>query len=582
MKKTKITLLISLLFFGLFFVFTSKVSAEVIRDFSSTINVMPDSSIIVKEKISYDFEDVLRHGITRTIPLFNSKNEPIKIEIISVALNDNDNYKFTTDITNNILTIKIGDPSMLISSMKEYTIVYRVLGSISYYDNFDEIYWNATGNDWQVSILKSEVSVILPNNVFSTQQSCYYGKPGSKVQCNISDTNVFSSNSIINAKEGLTVAVGFSKGVVATYSNIIKIDKYEIPKTFWPLFIPIIVFILMFIRWFKKGRDPKGTGVIIPQYDVPENLTPIEVGVIINDEIKNKNISAEIIYLATKGYIKIKQVEPDRDNYLCLIKNKDYELTLLKEEGLLNNIFDKKILKAIFGDNAEIGGKSLLSSLNNNFYKSIKDINESVINTLLIKKYYLNFPKMKLHISFIFIGIWIAFMFNIFLNVLGNTDSVSTLFKVILFVSIILSIIIFLIFNNLMPAKSIKGVALKEYLLGLKEYLQIAEKDRLNFHNAPDKKPEIFESLLPYAMVFRVEELWAKEFKDIYNNPPQWYENKSSSFTIINFGHEISIFNTAASSILSSSSSNNRVGMSGSSGGGFSGGGGGGGGGGSW
>jgi uncharacterized membrane protein len=128
-----------------------------------------------------------------------------------------------------------------------------------------------------------------------------------------------------------------------------------------------------------------------------------------------------------------------------------------------------------------------------------------------------------------------------------------------------------------MTAKSKKGVLSYEYLLGLKDYLKIAEKDRLRFHNAPEKKPEVFEQLLPYAMVFGVEELWAKEFEGIYINPPDWYQgNKNSTFNVVAFGHEMVLFNNLATTSFSSSPS------SGSGGGGSSGGGGGGGGGGSW
>ena len=128
-----------------------------------------------------------------------------------------------------------------------------------------------------------------------------------------------------------------------------------------------------------------------------------------------------------------------------------------------------------------------------------------------------------------------------------------------------------------MAAKSKKGVLAKEYLLGLKEYLQIAEKDRLNFHNAPEKKPEIFEALLPYAMIFGVVEIWAKEFQGIYNSQPNWYESKSNNFNAVSFGREMAVFSAMSTRSLSSSPAG-----SGSGGGGFSGGGGGGGGGSSW
>jgi hypothetical protein len=461
MSKIKTTLSISLLFFGLFFTWSPVVNAEVIRNFSSTINVLPDSSVLIYEKINYDFEDVIRHGITRTIPLVNSKNKPIKIEVVSVIDEYNNTIKYTTNTMNGLLTIKIGDPDRMISSLKEYNIAYHVFGSIAYYDDFDEIYWNVTGNEWQVPILKSEAKVILPNNIFPLNQACYYGKSGSTVNCKISELNIFSPDGPLGEKEGLTIAVGFPKGAVAIYkvNEETIISRYV--KMFWPVTIPILVFIFMFLRWLKKGRDPKGTGVIIAQYDVPDNLTPLEVGGIINDEIKNENISAEIIYLATKGFIKIKLIDPDCDNYLCLIKKKDYEFTLLKKEGILINDFDKTIIRAIFSDNGDVGGVSLLSTLNDNFYKSIKEINDSVVNVLLNKKYYLNLPKIKLHFSFMFVGLWLIFVFNGFVGVFGGNDSGDIVFKLILSASIILSVIIFLVFNHLMPAKSKKGVLTK-------------------------------------------------------------------------------------------------------------------------
>src|SRR6185436_19560328 len=91
------------------------------------------------------------------------------------------------------------------------------------------------------------------------------------------------------------------------------------------------------------------------------------------------------------------------------------------------------------------------------------------------------------------------------------------------------SIIVYSFISRFFPAKTEKGVAAKEHILGLKEYLQIAEKDRLEFHNAPEKKPEVFETLLPYAMVLGVANIWAKEFEGIYNEPPSWYSGPSST-----------------------------------------------------
>lgn len=577
-KKTKINPLISILFFGLFFISTPIAYAELIRSFSSTINVLPDSSILVKEKITYDFEKALRHGISRNISLLNSKNEMIKIEVVSILDEINNVYKFTTDSTNGLFTITIGDPDRMISGIKEFNITYQVWGSITYFDDFDELYWNATGNDWQVHILKSEATVVLPNNVFPIKQSCYYGVIGSTAQCKINEFGVFYSDKELNEKEGLTIAVGFPKGIVANYENTIKPNDSNPIRVYWPIFIPLLIFIYKYTNWFKKGRDEKGDGVIVPQYDVLDNLTPLEVSGIVNGKIVNQNIAAEIIYLATKGFIKIKHIDEECDNFLCLITKKDYEFTLLKEIGLAPNIFDRKILNAIFEEGGRTGGVSKISELDNNFYKSILSIDNAVIDSLLNKKYFINFPKFKNkeHIVFGSSIFGVTLFAGKFFNITSSPDEFLRI--TILVSSLIISIMIYLIFERVMSARSHKGASAREYFLGLKEYLQIAEKDRLNFHNAPDKKPETFEVLLPYAMVFGVEELWAKEFEGIYNDKPKWYQDKTSSFDVVNFGHEMTLFNKlAALSVVSNKNSS-----SGSGGGGMSGGGGGGGGGRSW
>ena len=127
-----------------------------------------------------------------------------------------------------------------------------------------------------------------------------------------------------------------------------------------------------------------------------------------------------------------------------------------------------------------------------------------------------------------------------------------------------------------MPKRTKKGVLTKEYILGLKQYLSVAEKDRLNFHNAPEKNPQHFEALLPYAMVLGVEKQWAKQFEGIYIDTSAWCTGfYIGSFSSRDFTNSLNSFGSQAKSTFATPSS-------GAGGGGFAGGGGGGGGGGSW
>lgn len=570
---------------GLFLGISSVAKAEVINDFQSIITVSPDSSITVQEKIIYDFEGAIKHGIYRDISLLNSQNEPMKINVISVKDQNGSSHPFTTTVSGENINIKIGDPNRTLSGMKEYDITYRVFGAIGYYDNYDEIYWNVTGNNWQIPIKNTSASVFLPNNIIPKQESCYFGRKGNTTKCNMVSSGSFSSPGVLNNGEGLTIAVGFEKGIVAVYEIPTSTRISRIVRMIWPIIFPILAFIFLIVYRKKRGKIPKGTGIIIPQYDVPDNLTPIEVKSITKGKIESKDIPAEIIYLATQGYLKIKRIEGKK---LKIFSKKDYTLILLKESKELSNEFDRDFLDILFGVNAVSGGTVNLSTLKDQFLDLIFSIKTKLFEGLINKGYYIKSPSplfsffnrgnptKRITSVFITITIIVIFFGEMILNFLG---SVLYLNPIILLISAIATIIILFILSKNMSNMSVKGVEMKEYLLGFKKYLQIAEKDRINFHNAPEKRPEIFEKLLPYAMVFGVEKLWAKEFKDIYVNPPNWYEGSSGNFSTINFSHNMTMFSNFTTGILSSTPGG---GGGGSGGGGSSGGGGGGGGGGSW
>jgi uncharacterized membrane protein len=127
-----------------------------------------------------------------------------------------------------------------------------------------------------------------------------------------------------------------------------------------------------------------------------------------------------------------------------------------------------------------------------------------------------------------------------------------------------------------MPVKTKHGVLLYEHIRGFRDYVHTAERDRLAFHNAPERTPERFDALLPYAMALGVEKEWAKQFEDIYREPGTWYAAAPGhAFSAPALASSIGEFSAATGSASAPQSS-------GSGGGGSSGGGFGGGGGGSW
>ena len=141
--------------------------------------------------------------------------------------------------------------------------------------------------------------------------------------------------------------------------------------------------------------------------------------------------------------------------------------------------------------------------------------------------------------------------------------------------------IIIVIFGIFMPSRTKKGVLAQEHILGFKRYLMVAEKDRITFHNAPEKRPELFEKFLPFAMALGVEQAWAQQFEGIYKQQPDWYDGQGNMFSAVIFANSLNSFSHDMNGAMAAPSSAGSGG-SGLGGGGFSGGGFGGGGGGSW
>ncbi len=537
---------------GLFFNFSSAFAEEIL-DFHSDITVQKDSVLLIKETIIYDFGNLQKHGIYRDIPLGNSD-----IKIQKVLDENGAPYKYSVSRQGGNLKIKIGDANFTISGAHTYDIFYSVSGGLRFFGDHDELYWNVTGNDWQVPIGNSSEKITLPqkpaeNNL---QFACFAGFYGSKTsECNwqadAQGNIIFESTRNFSSGEGLTIVLGWPKGLVKQSIFTPLIIWF---KNFWPIFIPILVFIFLFRKWWKKGRDIPLKGPIIAQYEPPENLRPAQVGVIMRQNFSPVDISATIIDLAVRGYIKIREIEKKG-----IFGSKDYEIIKLKDKNAEDlNDFERALLDRFFL-------KSLLSEIKKEFYLHMPILKEKIFLTITSLGYFYSNPE-SVRSRFLLIGTGMVFLALI----LG-------FFSPLLFLAMGASGILFIIFSFFMPKRTEKGAEAYWNILGFKEYINAAEKYRLQFA----EKENIFEKYLPYAIVFGSVEKWAKAFEGIYKTPPSWYEGHYTGvFTASVF---INSFNGALSG-MNGMASGGRSGSGGSGfgGGGFSGGGGGGGGGGSW
>lgn len=604
MKKLEI-LLFSVALFA-FAIISSNVyaqDAERIESFHSDINLESNGIVTVKEKIQYFFPSAesdsakAKHGIIRNIPVKYRAHSAgtltgevnIYFDLTSVNI-EKDNGQtepvpFEKSSSGNNVVIRIGDANKTVNGLITYVIAYKAQRAINFSpkgnENQDEFYWNVTGNGWEVPIQKADATIKFPADINpdTWKFACFTGPLGiENKECSEEATSVssvqFASNWDLKPKEGLTILTGFPKGIITqptTSQNVILALKYNI-LTYLFLLIPFIAFIILFILWFLKGRDPKGKGTIIPFYSPPDNLTPIELGTLVDEKADIKDISSVIIDLAVRGYLKIREIE--KKAVLGIFKgNPDYELIQLKRSEFLPGL-EKKVFDIIF----PVGEHKVnLSDLNERFPQKVSEIKTAVYANLVDRGYFPKSPQ-RVRNTYLFLGAVVAFLgIILFVNQMGVIGSGS----------MFITGGMIAIFSLFMPQKTIKGVNTYEQILGLKEYLSVAEKDRIEFHNAPVKKPEVFEKLLPYAMVLGVEQQWAKQFEGIYNQPPSWYEgppgvNFNSLFLINSLSNFSNVAN-ASMGVSRSEGAGAAGGLSGfGGGGGFSGGGFGGGGGSSW
>jgi uncharacterized membrane protein YgcG len=540
------------------------VFAETITHFNSNIKINDDATVDVVENISYDFGELKRHGIYRDIPVKYDIDLGVKytakIDDIEVVDEKGNNVTFDLMKEGHNQRIKIGSASHFVTGKHKYKISYTVHDAITYFDDHQEFYWNVTGNDWPIDMNTVTATVVAPS---INRAKCFAGAYGTDSECDsVSKINhvggvdrvIFAQNAL-KKYTGLTIVVSMPAGTVYQPSTIEKMMKFMMDN--WILAIPIIVFIFMGLLWNRRGRDPKGTGVIVPYYEAPDNLSPAEVGLIIDEKVDARDVSALIINLAIKGCLHIRK--NNKKYTFVKMQNADCANLLSEEKMLYDSLFD--------GNKTEVD----VDSLKNSFYGSLAKIKDEVTQKGITKGYYEKNPQ-TVRAKYITLG-FLLFMTSFFVvPFLGFVGAVALFLTALSVIG----------FGWFMPRRTKKGAIALEQILGLQLYLETAEKDRINFHNAPEKNPERFEKLLPYAMALGVEKAWAKQFEGIYNESPQWYES-TEPFAVSTFANDMHSFNNVTSSAMSSQPSSAASGSSGfSSGGGFSGGGFGGGGGGSW
>ena len=544
-----------------------------ITSFDAKIRIFEDGRFSVTETIDVTFERS-KHGIYREIP-FRYENElgnTVRMPIDVLEVTDRDGNRLTARVrkSGNVVNIRIGDADRYVDGNQSYVIKYIVSNGILFFDDFDELYWNITGNYWDAPIEKASATVELYSDdvVGKHGSACYTGRYGSnKSDCDIF-ANTVTTNRRLEPNEGLSVAFAFDKGIVPEPTEFDRFLMTINIKENWVFVLPFVSFFFVLSRWRNKGRDPKVRESLMVMYTPPvadnKELTAAEVGTLIDETMNPRDISASMIGLAVKGYLKIEEIE----HKVLIFTSKDYQLTALKDDFTGLTEFERWLMVGLF---KEGGNSVLISELKNKFYTYLPKLKKAVYRQLMDYKFFGTLPQHTIgkYIGYGVLALILTGLTQLFIS------GIEMSIKLIL-ISITTALPFFL-FSKAMPAKTRKGALVLADCLGFQEFLQRAEKDKLERMNDKD----LFSKYLPYAIALNVVDMWAKSFEGIEQNIPTWYVGAHG---ITNF-HPVafsSAINTATSNLSSAVFSAPRSSGSSGGGGGFSGGGGGGGGGGSW
>jgi hypothetical protein len=615
---------------------------EVIRSFMSDVTINTDGSLDVTETITLRSEGrEIRRGIRRDFPTTYTDKNGVRMrvgfEVMSLQ-RDGREEPYSIESIQNGQRIKIGDANVLLDDGDHtYKISYRTTRQIGFFDGFDELYWNVTGNGWTFAIEKASTRIRLPDGAHVNRHAVYTGSQGSSeknARVTASYGSLFQAETTrrLEAQEGFTVAVSWPKGIVAPPTAAEQQrDWLRDNLGFFGLGLTLLLVPIYYLfAWLRVGRDPP-KGTIVPLFRPPEGMGPSGMRYVYKEGYDDKAFAAGLVGLAVKGRMTISN---DSSDY-TIAKRPNEGPALTRSELALFNAAPNSALALEQTNHAKVRNMrhALESALDDEYdgvmyLKNFKwfalGLAVSVMG-LLVSAMLMPAGQREIVMAVgLFSSVWWGVVLTVGLFAVrglfaasGFFSKIKSLFSLVFLLPFvgagvlvpsamwfsgadapamkwfIFAAVLLMLFNVifywLLKAPTPKGRAVLDEIEGFRMYMATAEEDRLNVLHPPEKTPALFERYLPYAMALDCENEWNNKFAAVLAAAAAagaatgaiggWYHGAGTrGFDSRNFGRDLG--SSLASSISSSGTAPGS--SSGSSGGGFSGGGGGGGGGSGW
>ncbi len=556
-----------LLFFGMLFFL--KVSAQdfIVNKCVVDIHISEEGYFDVVENYDLTFT-AHKHGIYRNIITNydllteDGTRDRRKIKIRKIDVPDH-NFEADFDFVQKLsdkLQIKIGDKNKTIIGPQHYKIKYRVYNAFLFEELGIRFYWNIKSEEWNTVFEEIEFNIQVPENadVGLDDIFIYAGFKGDTLVS--PDFDIAYEDGVFRV-ESLPRFKSYSGQNVSVLLNLPPDSIKEI-KPWWPFWTDYgwtlilgSMLVVFYFVWKKYGKDDRV--VATTSYFPPSGMDPAMAGFLIDDTEDTQDLIALIPYWGSRGIITMEEI-PKKGWF----GKDDTKLTKLKPLPDGAPDYERKIFDGLFGRSASSSKQEvLISSLKDSFYT--KMASAKALLKARAQIYYDQEAKKMQTRTVVGTLLISAFLFVLFLFTWGLFAALA-----------VIPVTIFLLFMSVyMVKKNAKGNAALSELKGFKNFIKIAEENKLKM--LLRDSPSYFETTMGYALAFGLFESWAKKFEALNLQPPSWYTSSTGAFTMHNFSRSFSDSISTAQSTMVSSPSSSSSGGGGSSGGGFGGGGGG-------
>ena len=520
-------------------------------------------NVDVHENNSYDFEETLNiyyatphHGIYRYIPINGSRISNIKVP----------GYEYETYTQNGNDVIKIGSGSYTLTGDNEYRIYYR----LSMYDDEnsekDMMLINVIPTGWETDIAYAHGVITLPKDTDLSKVQVFSGSFGTegnednvKIEVDEASRAIKFAATDLPARHGITITTELPEGYWVGAQEFGKLSPFMM---LFALLGPIGAFIL----WYLYGRDDHLVKTL--EFYPPEDLSPGELGYLIDGTADKEDIVSSIVYLADKGYMTIEEGKGD-----------EFIFQAVQEPGYEMPGFVKTIYSGIFDGGRRDVAKS--NKLGTRFGKKYQQATQqlasmfrgsqsivrpesriariwaavsAIMPIYAFSSWQSSYGSQTANFALVWasahvlIATW--FMCSVYDKVRSSSKVVTVLktLAAIWFFTVGLSVIIFdfdavlssgrikmvimtallvlgtlisMFFSVISIARTSRYTELLGKTLGFREFIKTAEVDKIN--ELVEQDPEYFYHIIPYAYVFGLTNKWIKKFENIPIVQPTWY-----------------------------------------------------------